>query len=962
MSSLLYSFGRLAHRRWRVVLLVWVLVLGGTGTAALTLSQGTSDAFSIPGTESQEALDRLNATFPQVSGASVQLVAVAEDGDVEAPGVLASVEQVVRQMEGVQDVSAVLTPLVEDGTLGEDAQVSDDGDTLLINAQLDVGGDEVTEQLRDEVSGIVAGASTADVTWTAGGDAYAVQTVALSVTELVGLAVAAVVLTLTLGSLLAAGMPIAVALVGVAVAMALVFASTVVVELSSTAPLLAVMIGIAVGIDYSLFVLARHRDQLGEGLDPEESAGRAVATAGSAVVFAGLTVMIALAGLSVARIPFLTVMGVAAALAVAVAVLVALSLLPAFMGMAGGRLTPRPRGSRRRSRRSARAAEDAGSRHDEVVPGKGSPHVRPAVTSTGGPARRWLGLLAWRPLVTVVVLTAGLLVAALPALDLRLALPDAGTAAQGTPSRATYDLLRDEFGAGFNGPLIVTGDIVASTDPLGLVDSVAEEIRALDGVAAVPLATPNEGADTMIVQVVPEGAPASDETRQLVQDIRDLREPLQDELGVEISVTGATAVAIDISDLLLRALLPFVLLVVGLSLVLLAMVFRSVWVPVTAALGYLLSIGAALGAVVAVYQWGWLEGPLHTVALGPVISFMPILLLGILFGLAMDYQVFLVSRMREHRVHGEEARVAVRTGFASAAKVVAAAAVIMFAVFAAFVPEGDATLQPIALGLAVGVFVDAFVVRMTLIPAVMMLLGERAWWLPAWLDRLLPTFDVEGEGLTRQLALADWPAPDAGPGVYLGDLEVHHDDRGTDRRLLGPVSAVVPPGHLLLVHGGDRTARTALAMVVAGRTAPTHGAVKVAGAVLPQQAGSARRAVALVRAVEEPSLEAAVAAALDVPRPPLVLVVENLDRTGSPEERQAALDVLLEACLSRGTTAVVTVADHEADVLVLPLDVPVVRLDLAARTDQTWDDPGYRDDVLDEPQLDQPQPVGGHRA
>ncbi|MGJ7450314.1 MMPL family transporter [Aquipuribacter sp. MA13-13] len=944
MSSLLYSFGRLAHRRWRVVLLVWLLVLGGAGTAALTLNQGTSNAFSIPGTESQEALDRLGATFPQVSGASVQLVARAEGG-LDDEAVLRSVEQVVEQVEAVDAVAAVLSPLTADGTLSEDAQVSDDRDTLLLTAQLDVNQDGVTDQLRDELSAVVADASGPEVTWVAGGDAFAAQTVALSWVELVGLAVAAVVLTLTLGSLLAAGMPIVVALVGVGVAMALVFASTVVIELSSTAPLLAVMIGIAVGIDYSLFVLARHRDQLGEGMDPEESTGRAVATAGSAVVFAGLTVMIALAGLSVAQIPFLTVMGVSAALAVAVAVMVALTLLPGFMGMAGHRLTPRPRGSRR-GRRPGPAADAEAPDH----PGRDH-----AVRRAGGPAGRWLAVVTWRPLVTVVVLTAGLLVAALPALDLRLALPDAGTAAADTPARTTYDLLSDEFGAGFNGPLIVTGDIVASTDPLGLVADVQERIEALDGVAAVPLATPNEGADTMIVQVVPEGAPASDETRRLVQDIRDLREPLADELGVEIAVTGATAVAIDISDRLLRALLPFVLLVVGLSLVLLAMVFRSIWVPVTAAVGYLLSIGAALGAVVAVYQWGWLEGPLHTVALGPVISFMPILLLGILFGLAMDYQVFLVSRMREHWVHGEDARDAVRTGFTSAAKVVAAAAVIMFAVFAAFVPEGDATLQPIALGLAVGVFVDAFVVRMTLIPAVMTLLGERAWWLPAWLDRRLPSFDVEGEGLTHQLSLADWPEPGAGPGVYLGEVEVRDVDRTGDRTLLGPVSALAAPGSLLLAVGGDRAARTTLAMVVAGRTPPTYGAVKVAGAVLPQQAASARRAVALVRAVEEDDLEVAVTVAVSGPRPPVVVVVENLEQAGSPEVRQAVLDRLAEACLTRGTTAVVTVASYEADGLALPVDVPVTYLDLSPLVD---DAPS--DDVLaDDARL---QTVGGPRS
>lgn len=904
MSSLLYAFGRLAHRRWRVVMLVWVLALGAAGGAAVVLNQGTSTTFSIPGTESQEALDRLSATFPQVSGSSVQMVAQATGGDVDDPAVVDAIEGMVDDLEALDDVSAVLSPVGDDGTISEDAQVSDDGDTLLLTAQLDLRSDAVTEELRDELLGIAEARSSDAVTWTAGGDAFGAQTVALSVTELVGLAVAAVVLFLTLGSLVAAGLPILTAVVGVAISMALVFASTAVIELSSTAPLLAVMIGIAVGIDYSLFILARHRDQLRDGLDPEESTGRAVATSGSAVVFAGLTVMIALAGLSVARIPFLTVMGVTAALTVGIAVLVALTLLPAFMGLMGARLAPKA--PRRPSRRGPR---------------------RP-----GAMADRWVRLVTWKPALTVVLLVSGLLVLAVPALDLRLALPDAGTAAQGTPARETYELLSDEFGPGFNGPLIVTGDIVASTDPLGLVEAVADDIRDVDGVAAVPLATPNAGADTMVIQVVPEGGPASDQTRLLVQDLRDLRAPIEAEHGVTIAVTGATAVAIDISDLLLRALLPFVLLVVGLSLVLLAMVFRSVWVPVKAAVGYLLSIGAALGAVVAVYQWGWLEGPLHTVATGPVISFMPILLLGILFGLAMDYEVFLVSRMREHYVHDGDAGLAVRTGFVSAAKVVAAAAVIMFAVFAAFVPEGDATLQPIALGLAVGVFVDAFVVRMTLVPAVMALLGERAWWLPRWLDRLLPTFDVEGEGLAHQLRLADWPHPDAGPGVYAEGLQVL-DGRGgrhAQTSLLGPLSLAAAPGSLVLAEGGDRVARTALAMVVAGRTTPSGGDVKVAGAVLPQQAATVRRAVALVRAAEERDPVAAVVLALTGPRPPAVVVVESLDDVASPELRQAVVDSLADACAELGVTALVTVARREAASLRLPLDVPLVQVDLGA--------------------------------
>ncbi|WP_367882354.1 MMPL family transporter [Rathayibacter oskolensis] len=405
-------------------------------------------------------------------------------------------------------------------------------------------------------------------------------------------------------------------------------------------------------------------------------------------------------------------------------------------------------------------------------------------------------------------------------MSLRLALPDAGSQAEGTPARTTYDLLAENFGPGYNGPLIVTGTIIGSTDPLGLMADLQSEIESLDGVASVPLSTPNENADTGIIQVVPEGGPDSEATKALVAEIRDKHDYFQEEYGVDLAVTGQAAVGIDISDRLAQALVPFGLLVVGLSLVLLTMVFRSLWVPLKATLGYLLSVGASFGAVAAVFEWGWFADALHVDKTGPIISFMPIILMGVLFGLAMDYEVFLVSRMREDYVHGRSARAAVESGFVGSAKVVTAAAVIMFSVFAAFVPEGDTSIKPIALGLAVGVFVDAFIVRMTLVPAVLHLLGDRAWHMPRWLDRILPSFDVEGEGLTKELALRDWPEPGATDAVAAEGLTLN----GPDGPLYSDVAVRLPAGGALVVHGPHRSGRTALLLTLAGGSRPTPAA------------------------------------------------------------------------------------------------------------------------------------------
>ncbi|MFV2143797.1 MMPL family transporter [Isoptericola sp. G70] len=899
MSSVLYSLGHWTVGARRLVVMAWLGILVVTGAAGAFVFQGFDNSITIPGTESQQALDQLSATFPEVSGSSAQVVVVAPDGQaVSDDAVRAPVERAADEIAELDEVAAVATPYDEQAA----SPVSDDETATILTVQLDGDAMSVSDATKDDLTEItdeLASALPADSRAELGGELFATELPHLSIVEAVGVVVALVVLLFTLGSFVAAGLPLVNALLGVGVSMLLLLAATVFGPINSTTPMLGLMLGLAVGIDYALFIVSRHQEQLQDGVELRESIARATATAGSAVIFAGLTVMIALVGLGVAGIPFLTVMGVAAAAAVGIAVLVSLTLLPALLAMAGDRLRPRAR--KRRGKRS-------GTQQNRFFAG-------------------WVRGVTRAPIVTIVIVVVALGALTLPAANLRLALPDAGYLPEDTSARQTYDLVSEHFGDGFNGPLIVTGSIITSTDPVGLMDDLAAEIEDLPGVADVPLATPNQSADTGIIQVVPEGAPDSEETKALVAEIRGLHDHFLDEYGVDLAVTGFTAVGIDVSDKLGDALVPFGLVVVGLSLLLLTMVFRSVWVPVKATLGYLLSVGAAFGAVALVFENGVFAEALNVTKLGPVISFMPIILMGVLFGLAMDYEVFLVSRIREDFVHnGGRARQAILTGFQGSAKVVTAAAIIMFSVFVAFVPEGDMTLKAIALGLAVGVAVDAFVVRMVLVPAVLALLGDKAWWMPRWLDRALPTFDVEGEGLAKELRLAPWPGahPDGRESaVAVRDLEVS-GPRGPglgDPPLVGPVSVRVPDGGALAVHGDAAAPVNAFLLAVAGRIHPDAGAAKVAGLVLPERAPAVRSRVAVVDAVTEHGRPAD-AVGTAVREGAGIVVVDRTDVVADRPAR-AALAAALTAAHGSGVTLLVGATGVAATDL-LPAGTPVL--------------------------------------
>ncbi|MFF5427483.1 MULTISPECIES: MMPL family transporter [unclassified Streptomyces] len=717
MATFLYKLGRSAFRRRRLVALLWVALLAVAGVGAATAPTATSSSFSIPGTEAQRAFDLLEERFPGAGadGATARVVFKAPDGRKMTDAAHKAVvqETVAVLKSGSDQIVAVSDPYTTQA-------VSRDGSTAYVSVTYEVNAMELTDATRDALKETGHNAQGKGLTVEIGGDAL--QTMPeQGASEAVGVVIAGIVLVLTFGSLVAAGLPLLTAIIGVGIGVSAITALANVLDLGSTTSTLATMIGLAVGIDYALFIVSRYRAELAEGRDKEEAVGRAVGTAGSAVVFAGLTVVIALVGLAVVNIPMLTKMGFAAAGTVVIAVLIALTLIPALLGFAGDRIVSR------KERKAARAAEgtEAGER---------------GAAATGAPAKpnagtRWAGFVVRRPLMVLLVGVLGLGAMAVPAASLEMGLPDDGVKPVSATERRAYDLLSDGFGPGFNGPLLVVVDGDRAT-----ADRTVSTIKGLDGWAAVTPATPNKAGDAAMITVVPKDRPSSAATETLVHDIRDAT-------GDEVLVTGATAMNIDFSQKMNDALVPYLALVVGLAFVLLTLVFRSVLVPLKAALGFLLSVVAALGAVVAVFQWGWLGSLFGVEQTGPIMSMMPIFMVGVVFGLAMDYEVFLVTRMREAYVHGERPAQAVVTGFRHSARVVTAAAVIMIAVFAGFIGMSDQMVKMIGFGLAVAVLFDAFVVRMAIVPAVLALLGAKAWWLPKWLDRALPNVDVEGEGL-----------------------------------------------------------------------------------------------------------------------------------------------------------------------------------------------------------------------
>ncbi|UGT56473.1 MMPL family transporter [Nocardia asteroides] len=719
MARALHRLGDLCFRNPWWVVAVWSLLATVVALVGITLGAKVSDKFDIPGTESDRAqrvlIERFGKGAPTTPGeGAARLVVRAPEGN---PLPLTQLDAELSTLSGTPGIDGI-TPAA--------LAVAERGDVTFVDITF---ADPVNPTAKTAVDTVRTRLEAQGLRPMLTGGPYYSEASFVGPAEAVGVAIAMGVLLVTFGSLLAAGLPILLALVGVGIGTGGVVAVSTLFDASSATLALSLMLGLAVGIDYTLFIVSRHRQQLADGLPVRESAARATGTAGSAVVFAGATVLIALCGLAIARIPFLTGMGLAAAGSVGVVVLLAITLLPALLGFAGARLIPRGRG----------------------------------LTAIEGAKRpnRWGQAVTSRPVATLLAGVAVLAVLALPVLDLRLGLPNAGHEPTDTVPRKSYDVLAQAYTPGLNGPLVAvvegeTGRIQAQTQ------AAVERISALPGVAMVFPPEVNAIGDTAQFVVIPTTAPSSEDTTTLVRAIRDTGPGLRAEQEATLHLTGETVIAIDVARKLSGALVPFLIVVVGLALALLTLAFRSLLVPLTAALGFLLSLAAALGATTAVYQWGWLGSVLNVHRPAPILAFLPILLIGVLFGLAMDYQVFLVSRMREAHVHGRgSALEAVRAGYASSVRVVAAAAVIMIAVFAGFLFSHNTMIGPIGFAMGIGVLFDALVVRMTLIPAVMALLGRHAWWLPGPLERLLPHVDIEGESLPEPTA----PKPTVGEPV-----------------------------------------------------------------------------------------------------------------------------------------------------------------------------------------------------
>ena len=836
MASLLHRLGLFAARRPLAVVLSWIVLLALAAGGMATLSRPLSNEFKIPDSEFGRVLDELGQEIPEVAGGTGTVVVHSPDGftaaqraalrdtmaewrdlphvtDVTDPFTLqdrldssgdrlAKAERRLargqeqydtgrQQLAGLaaylEDNPDAATPeleqqlvdgrerlqaakeQLEDGWLayddGRDLReagqgvgfVSEDGTTALVQVRFDTQTQQLDPDVLSRVPETGEGLAKAGLQVDYGQELTMTREVG-GIGEVVGVAVAGVVLLVMLGSLVLAGLPLGIALIGVGVSLTLGVATSRWIELQQMAPVLGMMLGLAVGIDYALFIVNRHRRQLADlvaaGEEPtrdriRRSVALATGTAGSAVVVAGTTVVIALAALAVSGIPTLLQMGLLAAFTVAVTVLVALTLTPALLSLVGRRAIPR----RTRRRPSTGSGE------------RGWPHA-------------WVRLVASRPRTSAVLVALVMLVLAVPALSMRLGLPDGSSEPQDSTAYRAYERVADSFGAGANGPLLLAAEYdepVAQDDLVAEEATVARAVLAVDDrVSVLPIGT-SEDRQTIAFQVVPAEGPSAASTVDLVEGLRriadgervrenprlghapyvsDLNPSGEQLLGddVELGLTGATVANLEVSERLAGALPLYLTMVIGLSLVLLTVVFRSLLVPLVATAGFLLSVAASFGAIVAVYQWGWLGSLFDVHDPSAVFSFMPTLLIGILFGLAMDYQMFLVSGMHEAYMHGRDARTAVRSGFVSGARVVAAAALIMVSVFGGFIYAEMTMARSIGFGLAVGVLLDAFLVRMTFTPAVMTLLGDRAWWLPRWLDRLLPDLDVEGSKLAERLA------------------------------------------------------------------------------------------------------------------------------------------------------------------------------------------------------------------
>jgi RND superfamily putative drug exporter len=731
MSTYLFRLSRFAFRRRRLVLALWLLAAVGAILLGQLSGGKTNDNFTIPGTESQHVSDLLKQKVPVLSGGQTQVVfAVPAGSKITAEPYKTGVSTALANLKKVPQVVSVSDPYAAHA-------VSPDGRVALGQVQYSVPAAQVKDASLDTVKTAVKPAQQAGVQVEYSGSVYpGWRLVPSEAPELIGLVIAFVILVITFGALVTAGLPILTAIIGVVITLMSVTAVAAVVDIASASTTVAIMLGLSCGIDYGLFILSRHRNNLLTGLSVEDSAALAAGTAGSSVVFAALTVIIALCGLSVVGIPFLTVMGLSAAAAVLMAMLIALTLLPAMLGFAGHKVTNFISTPLRRG-------------HHESV----------ATIGATAPQRtfgaRWARFVVRFRIPMLIAGVAFLVVLALPYWSMQLGLPSGSSKPTSDTSRKAYDLTTASFGAGFNGPLLVVADgISGSADTQQILGNLAKvpDVNS----TSVAVQTPQ----TVVFRLIPKTGPNDPATADLVHGIRNDRAAIEGSTGATVLVGGTTASNIDVSSKLNSALPVFLVVVVGLAFILLTFAFRTILVPIKSIIGFLLSVLAALGAQVAIFQWGWGR---HLFGITPseTISFLPILMLAIIFGLSSDYEVFVVSRIKEEFSRSGDARSAVESGTGLAARVVTAAALIMFSIFVAFMFTNDPTIKAIGFSFATGVLLDAFVVRLTLVPAVMAIIRSKLWYHPQWFAKYVPDPDIEGNRL--QETFHPTPEPDPRP-------------------------------------------------------------------------------------------------------------------------------------------------------------------------------------------------------
>jgi putative drug exporter of the RND superfamily len=722
VSTYLFNLARWAFRRRRLVLSMWLLAACVAICLAIVSGGKTDNTFTVPGTESQQAADLLAKDLPALSGGQTQVV-FATHGAVKVtdPGYRAGIETAIGKLKAVPQVVSVSDPFAA-------RTVSADGNVALASVQYAAQPTDVTDATLNAVQAAVVPARDAGVEVEYSGSAYpGWRSTPSEAPELIGLIIAFVILLITFGAFVSAGLPILTAIIGIVITLMGVTALASVITIASASTTVALMLGLSCGIDYGLFILARHRNNLLTGMNTEDSVTLALGTAGSSVVFAALTVIIALCGLAVAGIPFLTVMGFAAAAAVLVALLIALTLLPAMLGFAGSKV--------------------AKFISSPLRPGH---HETVARIAANEPTRTfgssWARFVVRFRIPLVVGGITMLVVLALPALHMQLGLPSGSAEPTSNTERRAYDLTTAGFGPGFNGPLLVVASGVPSPAAAAPIATLLSKVPGVE--SATPLAAGNQVA---VIRVIPTTGPNDQATTDLVNRIRNDRAAIEGTSGARILVGGTTASNIDVSAKLSSALPVFLIVVVGLAFILLTLAFRTILVPIKSIIGFLLSVAAAFGAQVAMFQWGWGK---HLFDITPTqtISFLPILTLAIIFGLSSDYEVFVVSRIKEEYTKTGDARGAVERGTGLAARVVTAAALIMFTIFVAFMFTSDPIVKAIGFSFAVGVFLDAFVVRLTLVPAVMAIVRAKLWYHPQWFAKYVPDPDIEGERLQHRLA------------------------------------------------------------------------------------------------------------------------------------------------------------------------------------------------------------------